>query len=733
VGCPGVVEPQPDPPSRRAFAAAEADLVAARQLCLDHDLDLLAAFAEQNLGWVKANRGDVPASLWHYSAADERYRRHGLVEPSLLVARGEVLLSVRLLDESRTAAEAAVAAYQDQKRPIHLPEAQLLLSTVALVQGDAATACDSASAATRGLRRLARTNVLALARFALLQAQVAADPSRISAERAARLAGDLEAAGWRIPALEARVLAGRIALDQGRQAAARRHLAMASRARLAGPADARARAWLAEALLRRADGRRSAALSALRAGLRVVEDHQASLGATELRAHVSVLRGGLARWGLRMALEDGSPRHALWWAERGRASALRLRPAQPPDDAQLAHELADLRSTMTEIEQARGEGRPDEALVQRQVGLERRIRDRCRMLEAGKHPEGRRFRQSVDELMAPLGDTALVEYVEVDGDVHAVTVADNRVRLHAVGPAAAIQPALTQLPFALHRLARPGVGPPGRESAAAAVLQRAATLLDDVLLGPLRRELDERPLVVVPTGALQSLPWSLLRSCQGRPVTVAPSATIWHKAVTRLHPPDEASVVVVAGPGLPGATTEAATIASLYPGSTLLSGDQATTALVASRGDGAALLHLAAHGNIRSDNPLFSSLTLADGPLTVYELERLKRAPHHVVLAACDTGRPEVVAGEELLGFSAALLGGGTATLVAPVLPVPDAATVLVMRAYHDGLRAGRSPAQALASVQANLRAEHLDSRNLGADDVVRWAASAAFVCLGAG
>jgi len=139
--------------------------------------------------------------------------------------------------------------------------------------------------------------------------------------------------------------------------------------------------------------------------------------------------------------------------------------------------------------------------------------------------------------------------------------------------------------------------------------------------------------------------------------------------------------------------------------------------------DGAALLHLAAHGNVRSDNPLFSSVTLADGPLTVYELERLTRAPYHVVLAACDTGRPHMVAGEELLGFGAALLGGGTATLVAPVVPVPDAATVPLMGAYHEALRAGRRPAEALAAAQAGL-----DS-----DDPAAWAAAAAFICLGAG
>jgi tetratricopeptide (TPR) repeat protein len=709
--------------SRRAFAAAEADLMDARRLCVEYDLDFLAAFAEQNLGCLNAKRGDVPSSLRHFDAADERYRRFGLVEASLLVDRAEVLLSVRLLDEARTIAEAAVVAYREQKRDVRLPEAQLLLSTVALVQGDTGMAGASAGAAIRGFRRLGRTNSLALARYACLQALVAADPTHVNPARAARVADELDAVGWKIPALEARVLAGRMALDQGRRATAARHLSMASRARLAGPADARARAWLAEALLRRADGRRSAALSALRAGLRVVEDYQATLGATELRAHVSVQRGALARWGLRMALEDRNPRRALWWAERGRASALLLRPAQPPENPELARDLADLRSTMAEIEQTRAEGRSDEALVQRQVLLERRIRDRCRTLNGGDGDQPRHLRQSVAELITPLGDAALVEYVELDGDIHAVTVAGGRIRLHALGPADAIRQALVHVPFALHRLAKRRVDSVGREAAAAAVLRRAAAVFDALLICPLQHEVDDRPLVVVPTGALQSLPWSMLPSCRGRPTTVSPSATMWHQAITRPKPSAQASVVVVAGPGLPGATTEASTVARLYPDSTLLSGHAATVAALTARVDGAALLHLAAHGNVRSDNPLFSSVTLADGPLTVYELERLTRAPYHVVLAACDTGRPHMVAGEELLGFGAALLGGGTATLVAPVVPVPDAATVPLMRAYHEALRAGRPPAEALAAAQADLDSE----------DTVAWAAAVAFICVGAG
>lgn len=74
---------------------------------------------------------------------------------------------------------------------------------------------------------------------------------------------------------------------------------------------------------------------------------------------------------------------------------------------------------------------------------------------------------------------------------------------------------------------------------------------------------------------------------------------------------------------------------------------------------------MAAHGHVRADNPLFSSLALADGPYTVYDLEGLTQTPHHVVLAACDTALAHVTAGEEILGLSATLLAKGTASLVA--------------------------------------------------------------------
>jgi len=135
------------------------------------------------------------------------------------------------------------------------------------------------------------------------------------------------------------------------------------------------------------------------------------------------------------------------------------------------------------------------------------------------------------------------------------------------------------------------------------------------------------------------------------------------------------------------------------------------------------LVHLAAHGGFRSDNPMFSHLSLTDGPLTVYDLERVPRPPSTVVLSACESGLSAVRPGEELLGLTAALLALGTRTVLASMLPVQDAATLELMLDLHRRLAAGRSPAEALAGAQAGL-GDDLDERG---------ATAVAFVCLGAG
>lgn len=716
--------------ARRQFRLAEADLIRTRELCDQHGLELAAAYAEQNLGCVQAARGDVPAALDGLARAGERYAALGVEVGSLRVDRATTLLGVRLLDEARDAAEEAVAIFQAQGRVVEVPEAQLILSTVALLQGESDVAFDAATAAVTGFRKLGRVEWLPLARFARLQAQLAppqgldwgpviVDPPAVPASRVRAVAEQLEHAGWTVPALEARVVAARTALREGRQRVARRDLERAAAARRSGPAEVRARAWVAEALLREAEGSRAGAKRALRASVRIVDEHRLSLGAVELRAHVSMHRNAPAQVGLRLALEDHDVAGVHWWGERQRASADLDRPALPPADPSLARLLEELRATATEIAESRVAGRSTHALVARQTQLERSVRDFAR-----RHPGlGTRAAAipSLRELGSELGGSRLVEFVDHGPDLAAITLVDGRARLHRLGASAEVRHALRHLPFALRRMMLP-IGD-RRPETALAVVDSAAEVFERRLLAPLAKIVGNRPLLVVPTGWLQGLPWSLLPSCRGRPVTVAPSATLWHTARTRPRP-GRGSVVAIAGPELPGALTEAQAVAALYPGAILLAGAEANAARVGGIIGSVAICHLAAHGSVRPDNPLFSSLLLADGPFTVFDLERVGATPRHVVLAACDSGVSKVTPGQEILGLTATLLSRQTATVVAPVISIDDAETTSLMVGYHRRLRSGREPARALAETQHDA----LDD----ADPRSR-ATAAAFICLGVG
>jgi hypothetical protein len=421
------------------------------------------------------------------------------------------------------------------------------------------------------------------------------------------------------------------------------------------------------------------------------------LGATDLRAGASANLTGLAQLGLTIAMAE-RPARMLAAVERVRAAHLLQRPVRPPGDDLLARDLTELRRVGRLIQAAVLAGRPTGELRRRHIQLERAVRDRCRLAPARTDPPAPA--PSAGELTDRLGDRALVEYFQVDGDLHALTLVRGRLRHHALGPAAAVARELSVLPFLLRRLALRAGSPMSLESAAVGA-EHASRRLDAVLLAPLAPVVGGRPLVIVPTPDLQAVTWSLLPSCRGVPVTVAPSATLWHRAARRaaVARPD-GPVVLVAGPGLAGARAEVGRIASIYPDAVELSGDDASVEAVLKECSGAGLVHLATHGSVRLDNPLFSYLRLSDGPLTVYDLERLPAAPGRVILSACESGRGAVLPSGAVLGLVGAFLALGTVTLIGNMLPVLDPEAPALMADLHRRLRAGDRPAEALAAAQ---------------------------------
>ena len=140
-----------------------------------------------------------------------------------------------------------------------------------------------------------------------------------------------------------------------------------------------------------------------------------------------------------------------------------------------------------------------------------------------------------------------------------------------------------------------------------------------------------------------------------------------------------------------------AAVARLYDDVTVLEEDNATTKGVLDALDGAWLAHIAAHGSFRADSPLFSSLRMHDGPLTVYDFEQLRSAPYRLILSSCDSGVVAPVGADELLGLVSSLLPLGTAGIIAGVVPLNDYAVVPVMTDLHRHLRAARDPRRGAA------------------------------------
>jgi CHAT domain-containing protein len=165
----------------------------------------------------------------------------------------------------------------------------------------------------------------------------------------------------------------------------------------------------------------------------------------------------------------------------------------------------------------------------------------------------------------------------------------------------------------------------------------------------------------------------------------------------------------------------------------VLAGGSATTARVLAAIDGAGLAHIAAHGTFRADSPMFSSLRLHDGPMTVHDLERLRRAPFRLILPSCESGRLAPAGADELLGLASALLPLGTAGIVASVAQVNDRAAAPLMLALHRRLRsAGLGEGPGPGTLAAALRDARADACHAAAGDPVVTAAGWSFIALGA-
>jgi tetratricopeptide (TPR) repeat protein len=259
-----------------------------------------------------------------------------------------------------------------------------------------------------------------------------------------------------------------------------------------------------------------------------------------------------------------------------------------------------------------------------------------------------------------------------------------------------------------------------------ALLERSTrqilTQLYIVLVAPVETLLEEmssrtssgapEKIVIVPHGLLHQVPFHALFDgerylLERFEISYAPSVRIHslcQQQARRVS--DRALVMSVPDPLIPAVAEEARAVARHLPGAEVLSNGQATIDTLQNASSGCYVLHLACHGLFRADNPMFSSLKLHDGWLTAADVMQLDLAGALVTLSACESGRNEVLAGDELIGLTRAFLGVGASTLVVSLWLVQDEATASLMEKYYERLRDGAGPAEALRAAQLAIKEE---------------------------
>jgi len=703
---------------------ARADLRRCGQIAARHGLAVHAALSRVNLGCMDVLAGDLPSALGAFATARAEYEK---LAPgrlaNLAVERARALVAAGLFAEADRELAGAAEQATRQRLSHTCADALQVRAEAALLAGRAEAAAQWARQAQA--RFLGRGNARRAALAALLRLRcdlgVAGAQTAAIATSAQALAARLAALGLPQDARVAALVASRALVAAGQPQRARRVAARRGPPGRVDCLDTRLLWRLAQAELAAAEGRPAQASRHLVAGMAALHRHRTQFGCLDLQTGAAVHGRDLARAGLAAALASRSPGAVYRWSERARAQALLLPPVRPPDDPAAAAALEELRQARHELRARELAGKSTSGLPARIEALQRTVREHS-WSTPGQRDAPAPVLAPFSVVRQALRAAVLVTYLRDGAALRALVVAEGRAWLRPVGSYCEAQEAALRLLADLD--AQAGRALPGRLAAAvAAATRNDAVALAAAVLNPLLGDIGDRDLIVVPTGILATVPWSILPGCAGRPVTVAPSATAWHTAARRLaavghpgtgRPGAQPAALLVAGPGNARGAAEVRAIAALHPGAAVLTGADATSSATLAALDTAAIAHLAAHGQHRAENALFSTLELADGPLLGYDLQRVAQAPSMVVLSSCDLGLSDIRPGDETFGMVTALLNAGSATVVASVTKVADHAAMAAMVGYHRAITAGQSPAAALA---AAMQAE----------------TTAGFVCFGSG
>jgi CHAT domain-containing protein len=301
-------------------------------------------------------------------------------------------------------------------------------------------------------------------------------------------------------------------------------------------------------------------------------------------------------------------------------------------------------------------------------------------------------------------DTVLLEYYIIHGKLVVFIVTDNDVQfMYLHSDLTEIKALMQRLRLNLRTVPK---CPPHAIIALRANASAILHQLHELLIMPLEGHLaGYSKLIVVPHDALHYLPFHALYDgnsylIERYEISYLPNSSSLRYCV-EVRPAGQGSVIVGHSNGnhLPNAVEEARRIATLLNGQAYLE-EQASLTELYQVIPNCRILHLAAHGDFRLDNPLFSGLALANGWLTTMDIFNLRLKASLVTLSACQTGRNVMGGGDELLGLMRAFLSGGASSIALTLWAVEDRSTAQIMETFYRHLINGKGKGAALRHAQ---------------------------------
>jgi CHAT domain-containing protein/tetratricopeptide (TPR) repeat protein len=500
-----------------------------------------------------------------------------------------------------------------------------------------------------------------------------------------------------------------------------------------GFADASWQLLYTKGMIAEAEDRRDEAIRAYESAVQRIDQLRAGLSGEEQRQSFldsSLIRGLYARLVGALAAA-GRQSDAFQYLERGKARAFLEMLGGRRFRATVEEEplLAPLRRIESQIYDLRAEISVASANASERGGAPPvRQQDELRILE-GNFAEMRdqmdlsstRAAQplslkppSLDRVakLLPQG-TALVEYAFLDDQMMAFIVSQTGSIVRRWPMKKAAHAELMETIRALPESLRGEYAQP---------LSKISTLILEPVAAGIPRGIHH--LVIVPSRELYSVPFQALKLPDGRDLIEAYDISYLPSAGTLDFLGSEAAgtgsvfvgalgdVSVQGYEGLPGTLREADAIAKVYPQARNMKGaafthDAARDALLHYD-----IVHLATHGLIDKQAPLFTSLLTSPAPgqptqISLYEVTDLNVQAKLVVLSACQTGLGRLTAGDEIAGLTRTFLTAGASTVVSSLWSVADDSTAVLMQNFHESLSKGRSPAAAMREATLTVRRKY--------------------------